>query len=524
MSTNYIYCQQCGQPNHPQSKHCHNCGARLAGPPPAGAPAPPIVQAPAQKSGCLRNCLIITLVLVCLAGAGVTAVALLYSDEIKTTVEGWLTPAPGNPPITGGGGAVSGSNSLAVTSAEGGIVSAANGASITIPSGAVPVMDDGSVGTMVFSIQEDSALTPTLPEELEPVGPVYLLGPEGFVFASPVLLTLPIPENVDPKLVIGLTFFDEQADVWKLVPGNVDEQARTVSAETTHFSPWGIFGGCITDTFGGCSYYESRDQWQRERGGWFKISSTHTYETGSYPGGRHLPMSASYGVCVKSYNFTNPDDAWNWLEPMNWTITARDSQVVDYWLPAGQYELIDVYFISEVNHSPLYVPAYTSYWRSLGVYTLDPGETIAFTSASVNLDEFTEGRPPCWGEMTTAVGTGDVQVTLSWQAFADIDLYVEDPAGDVVYYDNDYVTSGGQLDRDNTCGDFIQGQPENIFWPQEGAPSGTYKVSVHYYGDCENTGPVAWTVRTVVGGQVQTYNGTLSGEGNEQSVTTFTIP
>ncbi|MCA9920957.1 MAG: hypothetical protein KC421_01225, partial [Anaerolineales bacterium] len=91
-------------------------------------------------------------------------------------------------------------------------------------------------------------------------------------------------------------------------------------------------------------------------------------------------------------------------------------------------------------------------------------------------------------------------------------------------YNNSIVSSGGQLDRDNTCGDYIQGQPENIFWPETGAPSGTYKVSVDYYADCDATGPVQWTVRTVIGGQVQTYSGTLGTDSDNQEVATFTIP
>jgi hypothetical protein len=533
MSARFIYCQQCGQPNDPRSKFCHNCGSALsqqtvvARPPavPQTAQQPARPAAPAKQSrSCLSSCLIVSLVLVCLVVGGATAVTLLYGDNIKTTIEAYLTPQPGGPGVVSGNTAVSGTNSVTVNSGAEGVVTAANGASITIPTGAVPVMDDGSAGTMVFSIQEDTSITPALPEEFDPVGPVYHLGPEGFVFTSPVQISLPIPQDIDPELVLGLTFFDVQANVWKLLPGTVDAQTHTVSAETTHFSTWGIFGSCIGDVFGGCAYYESRNQWQRENGGWFKVTNNHVRNTGSFPGGRHLPLSTSYGVCIKSYAFDNADNAWNWLEPYDWQITASDDSTTDYWLPAGQYELVDIYYMSEINQSPLYVPEYATYWRTLGTYSLDPDETIEFTSASVDLNSFTQGRPPCWGEMTTSVGTGDVQITLTWQDYADIDLYVEDPTGEVVYYGNDYVSSGGQLDRDNTCGDYIQGQPENIFWPQGGAPSGTYKVSVDYFGDCEDAGPVQWTVRTVVGGQVQTYNGTLGMQGDNQEVTTFNIP
>ncbi|MCA9930270.1 MAG: zinc-ribbon domain-containing protein, partial [Anaerolineales bacterium] len=320
MSNQFIYCPQCGQPNDPRSKFCHNCGTSLvqqnvaAGPP----VVPNVTQpqpAPAKKPrSCLSGCFIVAIILACLVLGGGTAVTLLYGDEIMTTIDTLLNlQHDGSRVVETGNTAVSGTNSVSVNSGTEGVVTAANGAVITVPSGAVPVMDDGSAGTMVFSIQEDSSITPTLPEAFDPVGPVYHLGPEGFVFASPVQITLPIPQDVDPELVLGLTFFDVQANIWKLLPGTVDAQAHTVSAETTHFSTWGVFGSCIGDVFGGCAYYESRNQWQREHGGWLKITNNHVRNTGSYPGGRHLPISTSYGVCIKSYAFNNPDDAWNWL-------------------------------------------------------------------------------------------------------------------------------------------------------------------------------------------------------------------
>ena len=123
------------------------------------------------------------------------------------------------------------------------------------------------------------------------------------------------------------------------------------------------------------------------------------------------------------------------------------------------------------------------------------------------------------------LGTGDVQVTLSWNANADIDLHVVDPSGDEVYYSNPTVASGGQLDLDNKCSNFVMGKPENIYWPTGKAPRGTYKVSVKYYADCSGsgtpTGPVDWTVTTKVNGNVNTYRGTLNSVGDTQEVTTF---
>lgn len=74
------------------------------------------------------------------------------------------------------------------------------------------------------------------------------------------------------------------------------------------------------------------------------------------------------------------------------------------------------------------------------------------------------------------LGTGALQVSLSWNTATDQDLYVVDPNSETIYYSNKIATSGGQLDRDDTDGF----GPENIFW-LENAPDGEYKVSVNDY-------------------------------------------
>jgi len=539
MSTQKIFCQRCGRPNAAGSQFCNNCGARLATleehptppPPSRSAQQPPIQPPPAPPQPSppphpvyaypppippqrgrspWGTCAIVVVALIliglCVVGIGMLVGGWFVGGPLISVLLG--TPMPGG--IT-----TSGANSLSVTSGQAGTVTTPGGARLEIPSGAVPPMDDGSQGTMVFSIEEDPSQSVTLPESLSPFGPVYRLGPEGFVFALPVRLTLPIPQDVDPSKIVGMTFYDVPSGVWKLMPAIVDEAARTVSVETTHFSFWGLWG--VND---------SRDRWYNEHGGWIEVVNRHTRGSSSYPGGRNLPMSTWYGVCIQSYTFDNPQDAWNWVEPRDWKIWASDGATTDFWMPAGQYTLVEFQGRSEINNDPLYVPDYSTVWRPLGTYIIGPGQTERFESSSFDATDsnVTEGEPPCWGEVTTSVGTGDVQVTLTWHAEADIDLYVEDPNGETVWYSNTSISSGGQLDRDNKCSNFVMGRPENIFWPPSGAPAGAYKVSVNYYGDCNGAGAVEWTVRTVVKGQVNTYTGVLNSVGESQDVTTFSLP
>lgn len=77
---------------------------------------------------------------------------------------------------------------------------------------------------------------------------------------------------------------------------------------------------------------------------------------------------------------------------------------------------------------------------------------------------------------------GVVHIALSWDTDeTDIDLWVIDPSGEQIYYDNPNAASGGYLDRDDTDGI----GPENIYW-RKGAPNGMYQVKAHYYG-CETS-------------------------------------
>jgi hypothetical protein len=136
----------------------------------------------------------------------------------------------------------------------------------------------------------------------------------------------------------------------------------------------------------------------------------------------------------------------------------------------------------------------------------------------------TPGNCSCTPEQTPSAGTGDIQVTLTWLSAAslDLDLWVTDPAGEKCYYGNPSSTSGGELDRDNLCGNYINGHPENIYWLSN-PPQGEYIVEVDWYYDCgNNLSSQAYNVRTVVQGTTHTYSGTINSEATVE-VARFTV-
>jgi hypothetical protein len=85
------------------------------------------------------------------------------------------------------------------------------------------------------------------------------------------------------------------------------------------------------------------------------------------------------------------------------------------------------------------------------------------------------------------VGTGDLQVTLTWNSTADMDLHVLEPDGTHVYFGRrNGVTA--RLDRDDTDGF----GPENIFVNRGAAAAGTYQVYiVHFSRNVPTTSTIA---------------------------------
>jgi len=115
------------------------------------------------------------------------------------------------------------------------------------------------------------------------------------------------------------------------------------------------------------------------------------------------------------------------------------------------------------------------------------------------------------------VGTGDVQVSISWDAESDVDLHVVEPAnGEDIYYGNPASASGGQLDLDSNAGCQIDGvKNENVTFPTGQAPRGEYIVRVDYWSNCDVPQTKYVVTVRVAGRAPQTFTGTLTGEGDQ---------
>ncbi len=84
------------------------------------------------------------------------------------------------------------------------------------------------------------------------------------------------------------------------------------------------------------------------------------------------------------------------------------------------------------------------------------------------------------------VQSGEVKVSLSWDTATDVDLHVDEPGGEQIYYGHKVSGTGGQLDLDSNAGcDIDNVNNENVFWPDGQSPNGTFTVQARMYSDCE---------------------------------------
>ena len=127
------------------------------------------------------------------------------------------------------------------------------------------------------------------------------------------------------------------------------------------------------------------------------------------------------------------------------------------------------------------------------------------------------------------VGTGEVQVSVSWNAESDVDLHVVEPGGEEVFYGNTSSATGGTLDLDsNPACNIDHKKNENITWAN--APSGTYTVRLDYYDDCSVTKSDYVVTVQRKGHAPETFTGSFSGNGDGGGlgagvpITTFTFP
>ena len=109
--------------------------------------------------------------------------------------------------------------------------------------------------------------------------------------------------------------------------------------------------------------------------------------------------------------------------------------------------------------------------------------------------------------------SSDVQISLMWNNYNDLDLHVVCPSGERIHGGNKKSACGGELDVDANVRAETRKPIENVFWEEGKAPAGRYQVYVHYYKKHKkrrSKDPTKFQVIVNEGGDPREYNGELS--------------
>jgi len=125
--------------------------------------------------------------------------------------------------------------------------------------------------------------------------------------------------------------------------------------------------------------------------------------------------------------------------------------------------------------------------------------------------------------------SGGVQISLIWNNYNDLDLHVVAPSGERIFFDNRNSKCGGELDVDMNVKPTSRKPIENVYWPDEQTPRGTYKVYVHHYavhrkGLRSNKDPTAFSVLVNAEGEKKEFKGEISNGEPLRLISEFTLP
>lgn len=119
---------------------------------------------------------------------------------------------------------------------------------------------------------------------------------------------------------------------------------------------------------------------------------------------------------------------------------------------------------------------------------------------------------------------GSVEIAVSWNTNADLQLLVRDPRGDSVFDDTPQVPSGGRLAAAGNVNCIIsQTSPVSyIYWPEGLLAPGLYEVEVWYQNTCNDTRSVSFALNILVNGN-PVFTQTAQPTPNEIFLTSFVI-
>ena len=123
--------------------------------------------------------------------------------------------------------------------------------------------------------------------------------------------------------------------------------------------------------------------------------------------------------------------------------------------------------------------------------------------------------------------SGDVQISLMWDNYNDLDLHVVCPSGERIHGGNKLSQCGGELDVDANVRPETKKPVENVVWDDDTAQAGEYQVYVHHYKKHKKRrtkDPTKFKVIVNNIGELLEFDGKLSHGDPIKLVAQFEVP
>jgi hypothetical protein len=156
--------------------------------------------------------------------------------------------------------------------------------------------------------------------------------------------------------------------------------------------------------------------------------------------------------------------------------------------------------------------------------------SLASTAPAGAVDCIYQGRragDTSFGEPLTvpievlSVGSGELQINLTWNTDADLDLHLFEPDDTHIFYGNTMSAAGGELDLDANVGCGNVGV-ENIFY-NEIPPTGQFRVAVDNFSECSQTTSEYVVTVSLPGQDPMVLNGSITEADGLMDVFTFDL-
>ncbi len=386
-----------------------------------------------------------------------------------------------------------------------------DGFKLTFPVGTVPPQQNGTAGTVVFSMNSStgipSGLT-ALPSGFTQVGKVLQAGPENFVFASTIRVYMPAGSESSSTGLSIMGYFPEE-NGWKIIPSNI----RTDSTTGAHYLVVDVlklgYFVMVSGSFSNNPQFTPQGgvQWCSFDGQTFIILTVNSVSFAD-PSVGNLIVGGMVGRTFISPNIPGmvfPSDYCRGIVPLG---------TYSFWVSTRSWNSNDI----QTYSIPVPVTVTNSLNWPLGwIYTAADGWTI-FGCQLPQGGTWIPGRPSNWPAPSVPYGSGTVQATLTWNnssgTEADMDLHLYGPNSLHIYYGNT-TSPNFALDRDWQLkdGDAV----ENIYSTTTTIPSGNYRVNVAHFSGAAKS----FNCRVIVNGNVTNYSGNLQDASVD--VRTFTI-